>query len=245
MHGMLIARLRAMTFQHLFSAVAVAGILACRVPSVLAQTAAAAGALPLPMRYSMPAQGVNERYTMPRPMLYRVWYRYTLQSVGADQQFDVSTENGAVIIARCVGQCTLGLPEGRYSLKPYDKQGKAMPGTSFEVTGPGWLQFEPANTDLATAGAVIGSAGGVLIFAAAWLIMDSVCINECEDSDPRRTKARLALASLATGAITTPIGWYLFAHHIRPRVDTSPTRRVQLSGAVNRDGGFLGIKGSF
>jgi len=232
-----------MTFHRPLVAAVVAGVFELQVTSALAQVAAVAGPTPSPKRDSLPARGVNSNHTLPPPMVYRLWYRYTLQAIDSAQQFDVSTENGNIVIARCVGQCTLGLPEGRYNLQPYDKQGHALRGTSFEVTGPGGLQFEPANSELATAGAVLGSAGGVLLAVASVLLMDSICINECEND--RTAKVPLALAALAASAVMTPIGWYLFAHHLRPRVEASPTAGVQLGGAVNRDGGFLGIKGSF
>jgi len=241
--GTRVARVRRMTFHHLLVAAVVAGVFQLRVPSAFAQTAAVAGPLPSPKRESLPAWGVNSNHTVPPPMVYRLWYRYTLQAIDVAQQFDVGTENGSIVIARCVGQCTLGLPEGRYNLQPYDKQGHALRGTSFEVTGPGRLQFEPANTELAAAGAVLGSAGGVLLVVGSVLLMNSICIDNCEND--RTAKAPLALAALAASAVMTPIGWYLFAHHLRPRVEASPTAGVQLGGAVNRDGGLLGIKGSF
>lgn len=230
-----------MTFQCLLIAVIAAGILELLAPSAFAQTVAVTSATP--SRNRPPTWGVNANHTVPPRILYRLWYRYTVQAIDSTQQFDVSIDNGNRAIARCVGQCALGLPEGRYNLQLYDKQGHALRGASFEVNGPGWLRFAPANTDLATAGAVMGSVGGVLLGVGSVLLMDSTCINECDHD--RTGEARLAVAALAAGAVMTPIGWYLFAHYLRPRVETSPTAGIQLGGAVNRDGGLLGIKGSF
>jgi hypothetical protein len=101
--------------------------------SAFAQAAGVASALPLSTRNSVLQASVNRSHTGSPPMLYDFWHRYTLQAINSAQQFDVSTEYGGVTVARCIGQCTLGLPAGRYELLPYDKQGHASRRISFEV----------------------------------------------------------------------------------------------------------------
>ena len=211
---------------------------------VFAQSAEQSGSEASPVRHTDPSPPVSEIHAqVVAPIIVdRVFY--TIRCLTPGKKFDVRTEDDEVV-ARCAGTCTLALPLGSYKLGIYDANGQPERGTSFEVTGPGRLEFESARPDLATAGAVLGSAGAVTAMVGSILLAVSMCIDECPDSSDRSNKVLIGLGTLAAGAVATPIGWVMFAHNLRPKTQQYPWVVPYAAPTSDRQGGVIGITGAF
>lgn len=167
---------------------------------------------------------------------------YSIRTLTRGRRFDVRTPDEGEVIARCVGHCTLALPQGSYQLRLYDGAGSPDGDTDFRVSGPGSLEVEDANSNVARVGAIMGSVGPVLIVTGSLLLLRSICMEACPNHD---SSATWGLATLITGAALTPIGWVIYARNREPRTKAQPLLMPYAAATRDKSGGVIGLQGAF
>lgn len=169
---------------------------------------------------------------------------YQITSNTATRRFEVCTGDD-VVVARCIGSCSLSLPRGFYRLVVLGEGERGVSSSEFAVTGPGSMTFDDPNPTVENTGLVLGISGSVLLFTGSLLLLSAICIDECPDNNARRDRALIGLGALVTGIVLTPVGWSMFHRGRTPYLheQTQPTLRVGV--APSHGGGLLAVVGSF
>jgi len=175
---------------------------------------------------------------------------YSIRTATPGKRFDVrTTAEQRVVIARCIGQCTLALPLGTYELRLYTDKGEPDGTTGFTVSNPGNLEVRDAKEGDATIGIAMGTGGIVLMLGGTLLLFSSLCISDSIDTkgcpNGSDSRALLGLSALLVGAVITPIGWVLYAHNNEPRTSEKPLLLPFAAATGDHRGGVIGFQGTF
>lgn len=174
-------------------------------------------------------------------------YRFNVRARSEGRRLEVRSSHDQTI-ARCIGDCSLNLPNGDYKVIFFDAAGMEHE-FEFAVDGPGALEIQDADDRTATIGLGVGIVGPALVLGGTVMMMlglERSCImGECERRD--NSGGGLVLGGFATmiaGTIMTPIGWVTWARNRNPRLHVEPTD-ISVAVVPRHDGASFGLGGRF
>ena len=154
-----------------------------------------------------------------------------------------------VAIARCVGECVLNLPAADYKAVFLDANGREQE-LLFSVEGSGGVELRDADQSAASTGLSLG-IGGIVLAVAGMVVMDVGLVNACIMSECTKPNQGAygamvlgGFATMAAGAVMTPIGWVMWARNRHPRA-REISFDLHAAAIPTRNGAILGLSGQF
>jgi hypothetical protein len=126
-----------------------------------------------------------------------------------------SAEAGSPAVARCTAYCDFWALPGRYTLYLRDHSTGVRKDLGLRIKQSSRFELQAGDDDARSAGLALGIAGSAAILAGFVLMMPVVMSSMCHDtnctSQGERDAATAGVGLLLAGAITTPIGWIMYA----------------------------------
>lgn|GEM_PF-1327621 len=161
---------------------------------------------------------------------------------------------GSPAVARCTEYCDFWALPGRYTLYSRDHNSGVRKDLTLRIKQSSRFELQAGDDSARDAGLGLGIGGSAAILTGLFLILPVVMSSMCHDtnctSDGERDAATVGLGLLLAGAISTPIGWTMYAQNrtrLR-RIDAAPYRASESSsevrvGLVGMGLGGLGLGG--